>query len=414
MPCMYCNSQLPPDENGVCPDCGRVVPQSYSTQGPSAQPAVNNAPSAASAAQPAPSAVQPDVNSQSCYGVQLWRCTWLILFFNLINAALMACVFAGILFGLEYYDGLDTHPNEYLAKWNALLWVVAMSFPAFLFLIEFCSFLYKWFFKTYELHPKDIRLITGFLNRRTNSTLLEALWGMKLRQNFFDRIFGIGKITVFSFDVTAPIFHIDDIGNVRNRFEELIRYQSYALDCSNVKVETDPVKDTSVQVWRYSARDLIDEFLWGVLITLILVVVGYFVPWGNVYLRTAIFGVFPVIYWCWLIWMFIDKIWCTRYILNTASLIKESGIFHKKIDVYVLFHIKDCEMSQNLWQRIIGDVGNITLYIKWENKEVGPEVDNSSVATTRKDVLHGLVDHIQKYETFKERWLRERHRRGTS
>ena len=57
-------------------------------------------------------------------------------------------------------------------------------------------------------------------------------------------------------------------------------------------------------------------------------------------------------------------------------------------------------MSQNLWQRIIGDIGNITLYLKWDDRE-----------DKGKEVLHGLQHHKEIFDTFKERWLFERHRR---
>lgn len=322
----------------------------------------------------------------------------------------MAGILAGIIWGVQYYDILDNEKNELFNKWKLYIWGGAMAIPTLYFLLGFIVFLIRWFIKRYELRPKDIRLIKGIFNMTTNSTLLEALWGMKLRQNFLQRILGTGKITLFSDDVTAPILHINDIGSVRKRFSELIRYQDYALDCSNVKVEKDPSIDTSVQVWRYSWRDLIDEFIWGVIITAALICAGWFFDWGNPYVRYSLLLIIPVFYWCWLLWTFIDKICCTTYTLNNASLVKESGIFHKKIDVYVLCHIRDCEMSQNLWQRIVGDVGNITLYLKWENKDAS-ETQSGSVATTKKDVLHGLVDHTNKYETLKERWLRERHRR---
>ena len=383
MPCTYCNSSKAPDANGVCPDCGRA-PQS------------SNASST--------------VSEEQQYPVLHWRCTWLLLVFKLTNALIMAAIFAGIIWGVEYFDLLDSEKSELFTKWNSYIWIGAMAIPALYFLLGFISFLFQWFIKRYELRPKDLRLIKGVLNMTTNSTLLEALWGMKLRQNFLQRLLGTGKITLFSDDVTAPVLHINDIGSVRKRFKELVRYQDYALDCSNVKVEKDNLKDTSKQVWRYSGRDLIDEVIWGVVITAGLVFAGWFINWGNPYVRYSLLLIIPVLYWCWLIWTFIDKICCTTYTLNNATLVKESGIFHKKIDVYVLCHIKDCEMSQNLWQRIIGDVGNITLYLKWENKDASNQ-NAGSVATTKKDVLHGLAGHKKKYETLKERWLRERHRR---
>ena len=383
MPCTYCNSSKAPDANGVCPDCGRA-PQS------------SNASSS--------------VNEEQQYPVLHWRCTWLLLVFKLTNALIMAAIFAGIIWGVEYFDLLDNEKNELFTKWNSYIWIGAMAIPALYFLLGFISFLFQWFIKRYELRDKDLRLIKGVLNMTTNSTLLEALWGMKLRQNFMQRILGTGKITLFSDDVTAPVLHINDIGSVRSRFKELVRYQDYALDCSNVKVEKDDIKDASKQIWRYSGRDLIDEFIWGVVITAGLICAGWFINWGNPYVRYSLLLIIPVLYWCWLIWTFIDKICCTTYTLNNATLVKESGIFHKKIDVYVLCHIKDCEMSQNLWQRIVGDVGNITLYLKWENKDASNQ-NAGSVATTKKDVLHGLADHKKKYETLKERWLRERHRR---
>ena len=339
----------------------------------------------------------------------------------------MAAILAGLVWGLEYFKIFDGIAKEHPTEWKNITWIVIAAIPAVYFVLGFISFVYKWFIKRYELRPKEIRLIKGFFNMTTNSTLLEALWGMKLRQNIFQRILGTGKITLFSDDVTAPVLHINDIGSVRSRFREMIRYQDYALDCSNVKVERDSNSDTSTHVWRYSARDLIDEAIWGIVLPLILFGILLGLQKGLTYCSSMtiykylsflqmdtkqilnIVLIFAAAYWCWLIWTFIDKICCTTYTLNNATMVKESGIFYKKIDVYVLCHVRDCEMSQNLWQRLVGDVGNIILYLKWENKDSSQ--DSGVVSTTKKDVLHGLVDHAEKFEVLKERWLRERHRR---
>ena len=401
MPCMNSNSQLPPDENGVCPESGRAA-QSGSLSA---------------------------VDEEQLYPIQHWRCTWILLCFTLLNALIMAAILAGIVWGLEYFKIFDGIAKERPNEWQNITWIVIAAIPTVYFVLGFIYFVYNWFIRRYELRSKEIRLIKGFLNMTTNSSLLEALWGMKLRQNIFQRLLGTGKITLFSDDVTAPVLHINDIGNVRDRFKDMIRYQDYALDCSNVKVEKDSNADTSTHIWRYSPRDLIDEAIWGVVLPLILFVIllGFQKLFAHFTLLSDskflsffqldtkqilnIVLVFAAGYWCWLIWTFIDKICCTKYTLNNATLVKESGIFYKKIDVYVLCHVRDCEMSQNLWQRIFGDVGNIILYLKWENKDASQ--DSGVVATTKKDVLHGLVNHAEKFEVLKERWLRERHRRQT-
>ena len=390
MPCTYCNSTKSPNPDGSCPDCGRIVSQ--------------NNPSA-----------PIDENQQ--YPVQHWRCTWLLVLFNLINAALIGGVLSACVWALYHFTD-----NESLNQWKDVFWIAAAAIPSVYFLLGFVFFLYRWFIKRYELRPKEIRLVKGFLNLSTNSTLLEVLWGMKLRQNFLQMIFGTGRITLLSDDITSPVHHINDIGRVRKRFNDLIRYQDYALDCSNVKVEKEVRIDTSVQVWKYSWRDLIDETIFGVLIPVALFLLIWLVPVllsrFNLSVPQVSFkhnliftSIVAALYWCWLIWTFVDKICFTSYTLNNATLVKESGIFHKRIDVYVLCHIDDCEMSQNLWQRIVGDIGNIILYLKWENPN-GANGESGSYSTTMKAVLHGLQNHTDKYETFKERWLRERHRRG--
>ncbi len=383
MLCPYCNSETS-NENGVCQNCGRPITKSSSFEQVK---------------------TTPTIDEERQYPTLHWRCTWLTLFFHLLNAVIFAAILAGGIWVLYHFYGT----SKILVDWKQTIWIVAMAIPSLYFILGFLSFIYNWFIKRYELRPKELRLIKGIFNMTTNSTLLEMLWGMKLRQNLIQRMLGTGRITLFSDDVTSPELHINDIGAIRPRFNELARYQDYALDCSNVKVERDDVKDTSKQVWRYSWRDLIDEIIWGVIITGGLIALGYFVPWGNDYLRYSLLLIIPVLYWIWLIWTFIDKIWCTKYTLYNATLVKESGLFSKKINVYVLCHIKDCEMSQNLWQRIVGDVGNITLYLKWENKDA--DAEGGSRSTTKKDVLHGLINHKNKYDTLKDRWLRERHRR---
>lgn len=386
MLCPHCNSETP-DGNDVCQNCRRPISTSSA---------------------PEQARMTLEIDEERQYPIQHWRCTWLTLFFHFLNALVLGGILAVGVWALYHFYG----DNKTLIEWKKIIWIAAISIPALYFILGFISFIYNWFIKRYELRPKELRLIKGVFNMTTNSTLLEALWGMKLRQNVLQRMLGTGRITLFSDDVTAPVLHINDIGAVRARFEDLARYQDYALDCSNVKVERDDVKDTSKQEWRYSWRDLIDETIWGILITAGLIALGYFVQWGNEYLRYSLLLVIPIIYWIWLIWTFIDKIWCTKYTLYNATLVKESGLFSKKIDVYVLCHIQDCEMSQNLWQRMVGDVGNITLYLKWENKDAAAQKEGSH-STTKKDILHGLLNHKEKYDTLKERWLRERHRRQT-
>lgn len=406
---MYCNSPQPPDENGVCPECGRVVPRSGSQS------------QAGSQAQAGSS--RSTVDEERQYPVQHWRCTWIILCFTLLNALILAAVLAGVVWGLDYFKILD----ETIKEHSKIIWTLVAAIPAVYFILGFIWFVYNLFIKRYELRSKEIRLIKGFFNMTTNSTLLEALWGMKLRQNIFQRVLGTGKITLFSDDVTAPVLHINDIGSVRKRFSDLIRYQDYALDFSNVKVEKPTNADTSTHVWRYSPRDLIDETIWGVVLPLLLFGILFgiqkafthftflsekpYLSFLQMDMKQILIAVlvFAAAYWCWWAWMFLDKICCTKYTLNNATLVKESGILYKKVDVYVLCHIRDCEMSQNLWQKMVGKVGNIILYLKWENKDASQ--DSGVVSTTKKDVLHGLVDHDEKFEVLKERWLRERHRR---
>lgn len=398
MLCPYCNSNTS-DENDVCQNCGRLIsspdaPEQANTTTPRVPERTNT--------------TTPTIDEERQFPTLHWRCTWLTLFFHFLNAVLFAGVLAGGVWVLYHYYGTD----ETLIKWKETIWIIALAIPAVYFLLGFLSFIYNWFIKRYELHPLELRLIKGVFVMTTNSMLLEKLWGMKLRQNILQRILGTGKITLFSDDVTSPILHINDIGDVRPRFRELARYQDYALDCSNVKVERDNVTDTSVQEWRYSVRDLIDEIIWGLLILLVtvgIIVLTYYFQWGNDFLRYSLL-VIPAAYWIWLGWTFIDKLWCTKYTLYNATLVKESGFFSKKIDVYVLCHIQDCTLSQNLWQKIVGDVGNIILYLKWENKDAQSQKEGS-ISATKKDVLHGLLDYEKKYEKFRERWLRERHRR---
>ena len=400
MPCFYCNSNKAPNSDGTCPDCGRV----YETSD------VSSSVAAATDVSPGDSDASPSVNEESQYKIQRWRCTWMIVFFHLVYAALMAGVLVGLILGLRYYDRLDGVPNAIFNEWQKEIWIAAMAIPVVYFVFGLIRFLYNRLIKKYELRPKEIRVITGFINTSTNSTLLESLWGMKLRQNLLQRFFGTGRITLFSDDVTSPVIHIDDLGRVRKRFNELVRYQNYALDCSNVKVERDVKIDTSVQVWRYSWRDFLDEIFWGIVIPFGLLLLGLYVPGLGKILTFPVVLTISVLYWIWLIWIYIDHICCTTYTLNSATMVKESGIFSKKIDVYVLCHVSDCEMSQNLWQKLVGDVGNITLLLRWENNEKTKGKGNE-LSKTMEDVLHGLKDHKKKYELCKERWLRERHRR---
>lgn len=453
MPCKYCNSTKSPNADGLCPDCGRALDQAEDEKKDQAEVDKKEQADADKQQEQADKKEQADADKEQeqadknersdadkeqkqtdkkeqvdadkeqstsaedeekLYPVEHWRCSWMYMFFKLVNAILLAVLFAGIILGLKYYDSLDGIENAFFNNWQKVIWIIFMTIPAVYLLMEFIFFMYEWFIRRFELRPKEIRLITGVVNMSTNSTLLEALWGIKLRQNILQRFFGTGRITLFSDDATAPVLHINTIGNIRERFRKLCKYQEYALDCSNVKVEKDTNTDTSVKEWRYSWRDLVDEIFFGIAIPAVPLILGCFFSWVRIILPLYVLLTITGIYWCWLIWGILNKIYCTKYTLNNATLIKESGIFYKRIDVYVLCQIRDCEMSQNLWQMIIGkfvgDVGNIILYLKWENTDKNKE-EGASISTTKKDVLHGLADHAKSFELFKERWLRERHRR---
>lgn len=50
----------------------------------------------------------------------------------------------------------------------------------------------------------------------------------------------------------------------------------------------------------------------------------------------------------------------TNYCLGESRLFRRKGIFIRKEDQIMLYHIRDFEVSISLWQRIFG-VGNVTI-----------------------------------------------------
>lgn len=410
MPCVYCNAEMP-DENGICPNCGRRAPQ------PNADQQSSQTTQTDMSQQQTSSSTQQTTNEPEQFIEQHWRSSWLFLAFKLLRAIALAVAFGAVIWVLKKYTKIDITPYEGFEDLNSKIGLGVMMIPVLYLVWGTLQFLYSYCIKRYELGETDFRLNKGFFSRSVKITLLEAVWGMKLRQNLLDRILGTGKITLFSDDVDTPKIQLNDLGSVRKKFDDLVRYQEHALDRSNVKVEQDVDPDRSTYVWHYSFRDLIDEFLECIGFTAIAAFLYFFIPWSNsalswvpVWLKITVLCIVPVLCWLWLAWYIIDKVWCTTYTLNNAVLIKESGVLHKKIDVYVLCQVEDCDLNQNLWQRMVGNVGNITLYLKWENKDAA---EGESVSTIKKDELHGLVDYEDKFKRFRKRWQRERHRRSS-
>lgn len=66
-------------------------------------------------------------------------------------------------------------------------------------------------FTRYSLNSKKILINSGFLNLEENEILLYRIRDTKLNQSFFDRIFKVGTITVYSTDASMPTLELKNV-----------------------------------------------------------------------------------------------------------------------------------------------------------------------------------------------------------
>ncbi len=449
MVCFYCNAEMP-DENGVCPQCGRQAPRreesatgAVDSSGSAETTAAGNYASSSNSeksvldsktsespvfegtmsknsefensARKSPSFEKPAENQPSDNMVDvsqrlIWRFSIYDLLDEFVQAIILLAIAGLIGFLLTYFKA------EFMQKYSPWVWGALLTVPILYISYHFFKFLYHRVTQTYELCPDKLYCSDGLLVQKTNTLLLYSVRGMKLKQFMVQCLFGLGNILIYSPDITSNPLKISGIGDIARRFKILEAYRQQALHNRCFHSTNADLIDTNDQTyhWRYSAFDLIDETIWGVLITIGFVLLGKLIGSGddwNKWTGTSFgweirylvqFGI-PVLYWLTLGYIYLRRSFLTSYHLSPTVLTKKSGLLFYTEEIFVLYYLKDIQQRQNLWQRLIG-VGDVILYLDsmYDIKSDSSDSDNSSPGGAdkksgevreRKIVMRGLKNH---------------------
>lgn len=93
-----------------------------------------------------------------------------------------------------------------------------------------------WTFTKYILTNKKIVIQYGFFTQVENEILLFRIKDMTLKRTFFQRLFGLGTLTVYADDKTNPTLEIKNIKRVR-QFKEAL---SDAVEKDRLRVNLHP------------------------------------------------------------------------------------------------------------------------------------------------------------------------------
>jgi len=73
-----------------------------------------------------------------------------------------------------------------------------------------------WSFTVYQLTPSRMIIETGFLSKKIEEIRLYRITDIQYCQTFFNKIFGIGNIKLFSSDATLPVFEVERVKNSKD------------------------------------------------------------------------------------------------------------------------------------------------------------------------------------------------------
>lgn len=172
---------------------------------------------------------------------------------------------------------------------------------------------------------------------------------------------------------------------------------------------------TETHEWRYNARDLLDEGIFGVIILAVVLVVCIAVQntWAWVLM------LIPTAYWLWLLYILFVRRLCTVYKLTPQNFIYQRGFFVQNTMYVELFDIDQVNLKRNLWERIIG-VGTIKLSIKrsaLHDESLIENNDQTQVVGGSKDAyieitIPGMVDYDKIRDLIDSYRLYVRQKRG--
>ncbi|MDO4573757.1 MAG: PH domain-containing protein [Planctomycetia bacterium] len=157
---------------------------------------------------------------------------------------------------------------------------------------------------------------------------------------------------------------------------------------------------TETYTWRYAAKDLTDEMIFGVVflaITLIFWIMGGG-TWLSLFgILTGILGVVSLLYWLWIANMFFVRRLCTSYELNPQNFIYKHGFIVQHTRFIELFDIEQVNIKRNLWERIIG-VGTVQLRIKDQNENNGKSIETLNIpGMTNFEEMQRLINEYRMY-----------------
>ena len=163
-------------------------------------------------------------------------------------------------------------------------------------------------------------------------------------------------------------------------------------------------RPTETFVWRYSARDLIDEMIWGLLF-LAATIATLCIPSGEaesfghicVFVLQWAVGGFTVLYWLWLAGVYFIRKKCTSYTLSPQYFEYQHGFFIQKTRRIELFDIEQVNLKRSLWERIIG-VGTLDLRVKDQDEKKQGEVKPLPIPGIRD--FREMQQKISEYRTY--------------
>jgi len=192
----------------TCPDCGREV----STAAPACPHC--GRPSAPAVAAPQPHAASAEQT--------LWRGSpsWLLLLGKLIWLVLAAVVLPAIVFWAD--RRYLPEPGPMRAVWLLVLALVVWRAAAVIIaLIRIRSTLYT-------ITTQRVMIESGIMEKKLEDIDLRYIDDTNFRQRIFERLLGIGNVTIISSDKSAPLTVLRGIPDPRS-LRELIRARSYEV-----------------------------------------------------------------------------------------------------------------------------------------------------------------------------------------
>lgn len=193
----------------TCPDCGREV----STAAPACPHC--GRPNAPAVAAPQAAAAAPAEQT-------LWRGSpsWLLLLGKLIWLALAAIVLPAVIFWADRRFLPDPQPMR-IAWLVVAAIIVWRAISVGIALARIRSTLYA-------VTNQRVIIESGIMEKKVEDIDLRYIDDTNFRQRIFERMLGIGNVTIVSSDKVAPLFVLRGIPDPRG-LRELIRARSYEV-----------------------------------------------------------------------------------------------------------------------------------------------------------------------------------------